>query len=107
MEDIPKSSIDKKTRRRRIWEKTGGICAHCGRVIYGNGQTIDHFVPKSEGGGLDYRNLMPLCVRCNKARRNNEVDPREFYPYAKDGAIRDCLEYKREWESTHKCADSF
>ena len=93
---MPTSGINKRIRKRRIWVKAGGRCAHCGNKVYGKGQTIDHFIPKSKGGGYDTRNLMPLCVNCNRCRKSELVDPREFYPFASLDAINKCLEYKNE-----------
>ena len=97
-------NITKSDRRRNIWQKSNGLCAHCGKVIYGHNQTIDHFIPKALGGTFDTRNLMPLCRECNKIRSTKAINPSLFYRYAKKEAIMDCLAYKREWRSGHKNA---
>lgn len=89
-------SHSKGERRKEVWKKTGGICAHCGKIAYGNHQTIDHFVPQSKGGGNDLRNLMPLCSKCNKDRSSKFIDPDEFYCYAPPEAIEDCKAYLRK-----------
>lgn len=57
--------------------KNGGkiLCAYCGRECNrihedANQATIDHIVPLSEGGqGLDRKNLIVCCRRCNRAKR--------------------------------------
>ena len=94
---MPKSSKTKAIRRREVWSKAIGICAHCGRAASSRKQTIDHFVPVVAGGGNDRRNLMPLCKACNSHRADKEIDPEEFYTYAPLEAIRDCIEYRDEW----------
>lgn len=99
---MPASGINKPTRRRAIWAKTDGHCAHCGKIAYGNNKTIDHFIPKSEGGGYDRRNLMPLCSSCNKQRSSEPIDPKEFYKYAPSWAIEDCLDYEAEWSGKRR-----
>ena len=94
-------NITKSCRRRNIWRKSNGVCAHCGKVVYGNSQTIDHFIPRSWGGTFDTKNLMPLCEECNKARNAKSINPTHFYKYAKEEAINDCIEYKKKWEMEH------
>lgn len=89
----------KVRRRREIWKKTNGICAHCGRATSSVNQTIDHFIPKLYGGGLDRRNLMPLCRKCNENRKAKIIDARTYYKYASDEVIEECNLYKLFWNS--------
>lgn len=95
---MPKSRKKKPDRRREIWAKSGGVCAHCGRAVDASHQTIDHFIPRSMDGGFDKRNLMPLCKKCNIDRMSEEIDPREYYLFAYEWAIDECLQYRDEWE---------
>ena len=101
------STMTKPSRRRSIWRKAKGCCAHCGKVTYGNSQTIDHFIPKSRGGTYDKRNLMPLCRECNQNRKSKPVNPALFYAYASDEAIRSCMAYEREFNRSRRnmCGD--
>lgn len=98
---MSRNNLSKTERRRIVWQKTGGICAHCGNTVYGNHQTIDHFIPKSLGGGFDMRNLVPLCRACNMQRHSNDIDPAKFYSYAPKTVISDCMTYKRIWTKRH------
>lgn len=98
------SNIKKPSRRRSIWHKAGGRCAHCGRVPCGRSQTIDHFIPRSRGGSFDRRNLMPLCRECNESRKSQLVNPAIFYVFATEDAIKGCISYEREFMSEHKNA---
>ena len=97
----------KPNRRREVWKKTHGICAHCGRAATGMDMTIDHFIPKSKGGTYDDRNLVPLCKRCNGERRSKIVDPTEYYIFAPKAVIDACRAYKREWERQGRSANGF
>ena len=81
-----------------ILEKTGGLCARCGKPIAPQKVTIDHFVPKYHGGGDDARNLLPLCKNCNKQKGSRVVTTEEYYPYLKDTYRLKADEYKAEWE---------
>ena len=87
----------KKLRNNRVWKKTGGVCAHCGKKATGLSKTIDHYIPKSWGGGFDERNLMPLCRKCNMKRMNRRVKAYDYYIYAPMWIIEMCEEYEREW----------
>ncbi len=89
---------DKNKRRRDIWKKTNGVCAHCGKAASAINQTIDHFIPRSWGGTFDKRNLMPLCADCNRERKNESIDPARFYSYAPKWAVADCKRYKKQFE---------
>lgn len=94
-----RSKID---RRKSIWKKANGRCAHCGRAANAALQTVDHVIPKSLGGSDDLRNLMPLCYNCNEERQSAEIEPATFYCYAEDWAIEDFLHYRRKWESARR-----
>ena len=89
-------------RLKRLWEKTGGLCAHCGRPASSRTRTVDHFIPRSKGGGYDIRNLMPLCQDCNKARGTKWINPYSFYKYAPDSLCRKCLDYAEELKYKHR-----
>lgn len=45
-----------------------GACGYCG----GKAQTVDHIVPRSQGGGSGWTNLVAACTRCN-ARKGNRT----------------------------------
>ncbi len=92
---------DKNRRRREVWKKTNGVCAHCGKMASPQKQTIDHFIPRSWGGTYDMRNLVPLCQECNWNRRAREVNPEKFYQFAPQWVIRDCRSYQRQFERNY------
>ena len=94
-----KSRTDKL---RTVWLKSNGVCAHCGKAVSSRKRTVDHYVPKSKGGGFDTRNLMPLCVECNKDRNSDDIDPTTFYKYASKTSIKNCLAYEREFSAKHR-----
>ena len=89
-------------RRVAVWKKTGGVCSHCGRSASSKEQTIDHYVPKSWGGGYDIRNLMPLCKRCNQKRGTKPIDAYTFYKFASLQSVRKCIEYEDEFNHKYR-----
>ena len=67
--------------RTRIFDKSGGICTHCGRKLYRAGNyTVEHIIPLSKGGRTEDRNLTALCYACNKEKMDDIVEP-EYYKY--------------------------
>jgi len=52
-----------KATREAIFKRDNFKCLNCGSS---EELTIDHIVPKSQGGGNNYGNLQTLCQMCNK-----------------------------------------
>ena len=50
--------------RRAILERDQRTCVYCG----GQGETIDHIVPRSRGGQDSWENLAACCAPCNAAK---------------------------------------
>ena len=57
---------------RPAWGKRGlryrdqGLCAYCA----GPGNTVDHVIPQSRGGGTTWENTVLACGPCNNRKRN-------------------------------------
>ena len=68
--------------RQKIWAKSDGYCAHCGkRIEFGGKATVDHFVPLSKGGvNMDY-NMIMLCHDCNQKKGNLIYQPEGYLAY--------------------------
>lgn len=66
---------DRKAKMRaRLFERDGNKCHLCGlpmSIYHPNhplGATIDHLIPRSQGGNNDISNLKLAHKRCNEAR---------------------------------------
>ena len=91
--------IRKSNVKSRILEKTGGVCAVCGRTLEYEKVTIEHVIPKYHGGTDDERNLLPLCKNCNKQKGSRLVPTDEYYPYTKEMFLAQVDLYRSEWEN--------
>jgi len=50
--------------RRGVRLRDRGLCAYCGKP----GNTVDHIVPLSRGGGDTWENTVLACGRCNNRK---------------------------------------
>jgi 5-methylcytosine-specific restriction endonuclease McrA len=73
---LKRKSINKKTRKL-VFDKTGGRCHMCGKVLFFNAAPlsrgrwhVDHILQKSRNGEDSLRNYLPVCRDCNFLRRN-------------------------------------
>lgn len=56
-------------KRLAIYMRDGLGCCYCGAGIEdGIRLTLDHLIPRSEGGTNDAQNLVTACHRCNSVR---------------------------------------
>jgi 5-methylcytosine-specific restriction endonuclease McrA len=54
--------------RRGTWYR----CVGCGRWFSKSEITVDHRIPKRNGGTDDYWNLQPMCRSCNSSKRDRQ-----------------------------------
>ena len=52
--------------RRNLLERDNHICQYCGD----SGDTIDHIIPRSRGGGDSWTNCVCCCAPCNRKKKN-------------------------------------
>lgn len=60
---LPKRSV--KLNRRNLYARDGSRCQYCGKQFPTRELTIDHVVPRVQGGAHTWENLVCACVRCN------------------------------------------
>lgn len=78
-EKLIKKFFDRETFRKLIFKRYGEKCFYCGKFA----DTIDHIIPKSQGGLSSFSNCVPACVNCNEAKDSMTLDEYLFYldPY--------------------------
>ena len=60
---LPKQEV--KFNRRNLLARDHHTCQYCGRRLSSSELTIDHVVPRSQGGITCWENVVCACVRCN------------------------------------------
>lgn len=91
-------AISKKTREA-VYQKYGGHCAYCGKMIAYKDMQVDHFRPlrawdAEDAGTDDIKNLMPSCRMCNHYKRANTLETFRRYISEIPRKLRDNYIYK-------------
>jgi 5-methylcytosine-specific restriction endonuclease McrA len=64
--DLPTPSVT--FNRRNIFKRDHYTCQYCGRQPGGEELTIDHVVPRAQGGQSRWDNCVLACLACNKLK---------------------------------------
>lgn len=57
-----------KLNRRNIFARDAGQCQYCGNRFSTSEMSLDHVLPRSQGGKTTWQNLVCCCVRCNACK---------------------------------------
>lgn len=57
-----------KFSRRNVMIRDEHKCQYCGIKLGKNTGTIDHIIPRSQGGETNYRNCVACCKKCNNKK---------------------------------------
>lgn len=56
---------DVKFNRRNIYARDSNRCQYCGKKFPTTELSLDHVIPKSQGGKTTWDNIVCCCVKCN------------------------------------------
>ncbi|QOV90255.1 HNH endonuclease [Humisphaera borealis] len=56
---------DVKFNRRNIYARDSNKCQYCGKKFATTDLSLDHVVPRSQGGKANWENIVCCCVKCN------------------------------------------
>ena len=60
---VPRQAV--KFNRRNIFARDHNQCQYCGRKFVTSELSLDHVIPRSQGGGTTWENIVCACVECN------------------------------------------
>jgi len=60
---LPKQDV--KFNRRNIYARDGNRCQYCGKRFSTTELSLDHVVPRSQGGQSTWENIVCACLQCN------------------------------------------
>jgi 5-methylcytosine-specific restriction endonuclease McrA len=62
-EKLPRQDV--KFNRRNIFARDNNRCQYCGKKFPTTELSLDHVLPKSQGGKSTWENIVCCCIRCN------------------------------------------
>jgi 5-methylcytosine-specific restriction endonuclease McrA len=60
---LPRQEV--KFNRRNIYARDSSRCQYCGRKMPTQELSLDHVLPRSQGGKTSWDNIVCCCIRCN------------------------------------------
>ena len=63
---LPEQGV--KLNRRNIFARDKNLCQYCGKKFATSELSLDHVVPRSQGGDTSWENLVCCCVACNSRK---------------------------------------
>lgn len=60
---LPRTDV--KLNRRNLFARDNNVCQYCGRRFPTSELSVDHVVPRSQGGTTCWENVVCACVKCN------------------------------------------
>jgi 5-methylcytosine-specific restriction endonuclease McrA len=69
---LPRAEV--KLNRKNLFARDRNRCQYCGRRCPTSELSIDHIVPRSQGGRTSWENVVCACVRCNVRKGGRTPD---------------------------------
>lgn len=59
-----------KFSRRNVYLRDRNTCQYCGKKCKTEDSNLDHVIPKSKGGPMNWGNIVVSCIDCNNKKKN-------------------------------------
>ncbi len=69
---LPQQTV--KLNRRNLFARDRNRCQYCGRSFSTTDLSIDHVLPRAQGGGESWENLVCACIKCNARKGGRTPD---------------------------------
>lgn len=102
-----------KFNRRNIFARDANLCQYCGKRFPTSELSIDHIIPRSQGGKTTWQNVVCACVECNKNKGGRTPSEarmrliREPFAPKRDPLIELKLRNKRYHDWRHFLDDAY
>ena len=63
---LPKATI--KFNRKNIFARDKNKCQYCGKKVPTSELSLDHVIPRTQGGTSNWKNIVCACTNCNKRK---------------------------------------
>ena len=71
-EKLPRQEV--KFNRRNIYARDSNRCQYCGKKFSTTELSLDHVLPRSQGGKANWENIVCCCVKCNVKKGGRTPD---------------------------------
>ncbi len=71
---VPRKKQGLRFNRENLVARDGGRCQYCGAKVPRPEMTLDHVVPRAQGGPTRWENIVLACFRCNQRKANRTPD---------------------------------
>ena len=61
---LPKATV--KFNRKNIFARDKNRCQYCGKKVPTSELSLDHVIPRTQGGTSSWKNIVCACTNCNK-----------------------------------------
>jgi 5-methylcytosine-specific restriction endonuclease McrA len=69
---LPEQGV--KLNRRNLFARDRNRCQYCGKIFTTSDLSLDHVLPRAQGGGDSWENLVCACIRCNAKKGGRTPD---------------------------------
>lgn len=63
-----------KFSKRNVFLRDNFTCQYCAKKVVGKDLTIDHVIPRANGGKTTYMNCVAACKKCNSKKDCNSLE---------------------------------
>ena len=77
LREVPRDTHRRKITRRAVFARDSWTCQYCGSR---SNLTVDHVIPRSKGGALDWENIVASCAPCNRRKGDHLPDQANMHP---------------------------
>jgi 5-methylcytosine-specific restriction endonuclease McrA len=63
---VPRYQV--KFNRRNVFLRDEYSCQYCGKSYNSGSLSLDHVLPRSQGGGTSWDNIVTACLKCNERK---------------------------------------
>lgn len=75
--------VDVKLNRRNLFARDHNTCQFCGKRFPTSELSVDHVLPRSQGGKTTWENVVCACVRCNVKKGGRTPEQARMHLVAK------------------------
>lgn len=70
---VPRISESPRFRRKALFNRDNWQCQYCGIELDDSTVTIDHIIPKTQGGPRSWKNCVTACRKCNHKKGSRSL----------------------------------